>query len=121
MIALVEGAPDLLAAHHFIHAEEREQDIAAVCITGATMNIHEDALPQFTGERVRIFPHLDEAGQEAARRWTKQLESVGATVDCFSLDGITGTNGQPVKDINDLASLDADNFESDHDLWSIFP
>jgi hypothetical protein len=121
VVALVEGTPDLLAAHHFTHAEGRERDVAAVCITGAANSIPDDALPSFAGRRVRIFPHLDDAGQKAAQRWTAQLESVNATVDCFDLGGITRTSGQPVKDLNDLASLDADKFETDHDLWSIFP
>jgi hypothetical protein len=121
VIALMEGAPDLLAAHHFIYAEGREHDVSAVCITGASNRIHESALPHFIGKRVRIYPHLDKAGQDAAPRWTAQLESVNATVDCFDLSDIPMTSGQPVKDLNDLALLDADKFESDHDLWSIFP
>ena len=121
MIALVEGAPDLLAAHHFIHAEERERDVAAVCITGATMNIHESALPLFSGKRVRIYPHLDDAGQKAAQRWTEQLESVNAVVDCYDLSGIPNVTGGRVGDLNDLSSLDADTFESDRELWSVLP
>jgi hypothetical protein len=121
VIALVEGAPDLLAAHHFIYAEERERDVAAVCITGATMNIHADALPLFTGKRVRIFPHLDDAGRKAAERWTAQLESVNADVDCYDLSGIPIVSGGRVGDLNDLSSMDADAFESDRELWSVLP
>ena len=121
MIALVEGAPDLLAAHHFIYAEERERDVAAVCITGASMRIHESALPLFTGKRVRIYPHLDDAGQKAAERWTAQLESVNAVVDCYDLSGIPTVTGGRVGDLNDLSSLDADTFESDRELWSVLP
>ena len=121
VIVLVEGAPDLLAAHHFIYAESRERDVAAVCVTGASNRIHADALPLFAGKRVRIFPHLDVAGQDAALRWTAQLESVNATVDCFDLRNIPTTSGQPVKDLNDLTSLDADIFERDRELWSVLP
>ncbi|MBI4024765.1 MAG: hypothetical protein HY360_07260 [Verrucomicrobia bacterium] len=120
-IALVEGTPDLLAAHHFIHAEGRERDVAAVCITGASNRIHEEAMPHFAGKRVRIFPHLDDAGETASERWTAQLESVNAVVDCFDLRDIPTTSGQPVKDLNDLSSLSADAFEGDRDLWSVFP
>jgi hypothetical protein len=121
VIALVEGAPDLLAAHHFIWAEERERNVAAVGITGATMNIHANALPQFAGKRVRILPHLDEAGQAAARRWTEQLESAGADVDCFDLSGVLTVSSERVGDLNDLTQLDADAFESERELWEVLP
>jgi len=119
MIALVEGGPDLLAAHHFIIAEERERDVAAVCIAGASMQIHESALPLFTGKRVRIYPHLDDAGRKAAQRWTEQIESVNAVVDCYDLSGIPTVTGGRVGDLNDLSSLDADTFESDRELWGV--
>ena len=119
MIALVEGAPDLLAAHHFIHAEERERDVAAVAMLGASQRIHADALPLFTGKRVRIYPHLDDAGQRAVERWTAQLESVNAVVDCFDLTGIPKTDGQTVKDLNDLTSLSIDVF--DPELFEVLP
>jgi hypothetical protein len=121
VIALVEGAPDLLAAHHFIHAEGREKDVAAVAMLGASQRIHETALPLFTGKRVRIYPHLDSAGQAAALRWTSQLESVNAEVDCFDLSGIPTTSGGLLKDLNELSSLSADSFESDRELWSVLP
>lgn len=121
VIALVEGAPDLLAAHHFIYAEERERDVAAVAMLGASQRIHESALPLFTGKRVRIFPHLDKAGADAAQRWTAQLESVNADVDCFDLSGIPVASGGRVADLNDLSSMDADAFESDRELWSVLP
>lgn len=121
VIALCEGAPDLLAAHHFIYAEERERDVAAVCITGGTMKIHPDALPLFKGKRVRIYPHLDKTGQDSIQRWTEQIESVGADVDFCDLSGIPTVTGRRVKDLNDLSSLDADTFESDRELWRILP
>lgn len=121
VIALVEGGPDLLAAHHFIYAEERERDVAAVCITGGTMKIHADALPLFKGKRVRIYPHLDKTGQDSIQRWTEQIESVGADVDYCDLSGIPTVTGGRVKDLNDLTQLDADTFESDRELWRILP
>ena len=120
-IALVEGAPDLLAAHHFIIAEGREQDVAAVAMLGASQRIFETALPHFRDKRVRIYPHLDSAGQDAARRWTEQLESAGADVDCFDLSGIPTVSNGRVGDLNDLTQLDADIFESERELWSVLP
>jgi len=121
VIALVEGSPDLLAAHHFIYAEGRERDVAAVCITGGTMQIHPDALPLFAGKRVRVFPHLDKTGHDGAQRWTQQLEAVAAEVDCFDLSGIATVSGGRVGDLNDLSNLDADAFESDRELWRMLP
>jgi hypothetical protein len=121
MIALVEGGPDLLAVHHFIFAEGRDQDVAGVCITGATHSIHEDALPHFADKRVRLFPHLDDAGQQSAERWTTQLERMGCVVDCFALTGITKVDGHLAKDLNDLSSMNADAFVRDRELWSVLP
>lgn len=121
IIALVEGGPDFLAAHHFIVAEGRDRDVAAVCITGASQRIHPRALPLFHNKRVRIFPHVDAAGQDAAQRWVGQLESVGAEVDCFALSGIPTVAGGHVNDVNDFSHLDADTFEQDRELWRIFP
>ncbi|MCG3147245.1 MAG: hypothetical protein PCFJNLEI_00683 [Verrucomicrobiae bacterium] len=121
VIALVEGGPDLLAAHHFIYAEERECDVAAVAMLGASQRIHESALPLFSGKRVRIYPHLDDAGRKAAARWTEQLESINADVDCCDLSGISTVTGGCVKDLNDLTQLDAETFESDRELWRILP
>jgi hypothetical protein len=111
-IALVEGAPDFLAAFHWIWAEDRS-DIAPVAILGASMSIHPVALPLFRGKRVRIFPHYDAErfnGFDAARRWEAQLRVAGAIVDCFDLTGLTRSDGRPVSDLNDLCSVS-------HDQW----
>jgi hypothetical protein len=120
-ILLVEGGPDLLAAHHFVNAEERERDVAAVAMLGATHRIHPDALPLFRGKRVRIYPHLDDAGRKAAERWTEQLDAVNADVDCFDLSGIPTTSNGRVADLNDLCHLDADAFETDRQLRMVLP
>ncbi len=60
-----EGGPDLLAALHFIHAHSGggEALFFPVAMLGASQRIHPDALPIFTGKRVRIMPHLDAAGR----------------------------------------------------------
>lgn len=120
-VALVEGGGDLLAACHFIHCESRERDVAPVAMLGASQRIHEDALPLFAGKRVRLFPHLDTAGQDAAERWTRQLESVGAEVDGFDFTGLHRTDGTPIGDLNDLASISADDFETERETWAVMP
>lgn len=110
-VALVEGGPDLLAACHYIVAEAREGDVAPVAMLGAANPIPENALLFLANKRVRIFPHLDPAGREAALRWTRQLERVGCEVDAFDFRGLTRSDGEPVIDLNDLALIDADCFE----------
>ena len=119
-VALVEGGPDLLAAFHFALAEGRQDHVAVVAMLGASLAIPDDALPLFADKRVRIFPHLDEAGQDAAARWERQLVDIGAEVDCFSLAGVRKVDESVVKDLNDLAFLHADDFEEDRALWNLF-
>ncbi|MDO9540999.1 MAG: CHC2 zinc finger domain-containing protein [Kiritimatiellia bacterium] len=119
-MALVEGGPDLLAAFHFVHCESRQDHVVPVAMLGASLSILDDALPYFTGKRVRIFPHLDVAGQDAAARWEGQLVAAGAEVDCFALTSIRKADGSAVKDLNDLSSIHADDFEDDRALWNLF-
>jgi hypothetical protein len=119
-VALCEGGPDLLAAHHFMWAQDRAQDCAAVAILGGA-KIHPAALASFAGKRVRIFRHLDAAGEDAMHRWAKQLADAGADVDAFNFAGLRTTDGSPVKDLNDLARIGADDFETHRCLWNLFP
>jgi len=121
VIAFCEGGPDLLAACHFILAEDRRTDCAPVAMLGASCSIHEEALPLFTGKRVRIFPHLDESGLAAAVRWAEQLADAGAEVDAFSFVSLSRTDGTPIKDLNDLSAVHADDFEANPCLKSLFP
>jgi len=120
-IALCEGGPDLLAAFHFIFCEDREISCSPVAMLGASHQIHADALPMFTGKRVRIFGHDDEAGRCAVERWAAQLASVGADVDAFSFAGLRQTDAKPVNDLNDCTSVHADDFEAERILWRVIP
>ncbi len=119
-MALVEGGADLLAALHFAWSEGREHELGAVAMLGAGLTIPDDALPMFTGKRVRIFPHLDDAGQDAAARWDRQLVNADAEVDCFNLAEIHTSDGGTVGDLNDLSAVHADDFETDRSLWNLF-
>ena len=120
-IALCEGGPDLLAALHFISCESREAHCSPVAMLGASQRIHPDALLLFAGKRVRIFGHDDEAGRAAVELWAGQLEPVGADVDAFTFAGLRQVDGQPVKDLNDLTSIHADDFEAERILWGVMP
>ena len=82
------------------------------------MSIHSVALRLFQGKRVRIFPHYDADGFDAARRWEAQLQSVGAVVDCFDCSGLTKSDGGTVSDLNDLCLLDG---QSDAEADEILP
>jgi CHC2-type zinc finger protein len=114
---LCEGGPDFLSAFHFIVSTHRP-DSFPIAMLGAGLRIHADALPHLTGKRIRIFPHVDENGQglNAATVWQNQLESVGATVDAFSFEGLTTKDGGPVKDLNDLARMKPGDIGLS-DLW----
>ena len=118
-IALCEGGADLLAAFHFAWCEDRERDVAPVAMLGASQRIHESALPLLARKRIRIFPHLDSAGRQAAERWARQLE--GAEVDWFDFAGLQKTDGNAVGDLNDCTSICADHFEADRELWEMLP
>ena len=115
-IALCEGGPDLLAAHYLAlweqatHHSKRDVQCSPVGLLGARQRIHPDALPLFTGKRVRIFGHDDEAGRAAVERWAGQLASVGADVDAFSFAGLRQVDGEPVKDLNNSLLMDAMSF-----------
>jgi hypothetical protein len=120
-VALVEGGGDLIAACHFVFCEDRERDVAPVAILGAANSIPADALPLLAGKRVRLFPHTDSAGQEAAANWTRQLESAGADVDEFDFAGLHRTDGADVGDLNDLAYISPDDFEAERETWAVLP
>ena len=115
-IALCEGGPDLLAAHYqalweqATHFSKRDAQCSPVAMMGATQRIHSDALPMFTGKRVRIFGHDDAAGRVAVELWAAQLETVGADVTAFSFAGLVQSDGKPVKDLNDWLLMDAASF-----------
>jgi hypothetical protein len=109
-IPLIEGGPDLLAAYHLMWCEERH-DLTPAALLGASNSIHPVALPLFAGRRVRIFPHNDEAGAIAARRWHDQLVRVGATVDYYDMTGLQRFDDGLVDDLNDFMLIDYDGWE----------
>jgi hypothetical protein len=82
---VVEGMPDYLAACDMLAAAAR--DFVPVAMLGASQGIHADALPWFRGREVLVLGHPDQAGLDSAKRWTRQLQSAGASVRAVQLDG----------------------------------
>jgi hypothetical protein len=114
-IALTEGVPDFLSAFHLALAFGVDAVVAPVCMSGVSVSIPGDVLPRFSGKRIRIFAHNDEAGQAAAERWTEQLKDI-ATVDRFTFQGLDMSDGKPVKDLNDLLSIGSDSYRKNAKL-----
>lgn len=110
--AFCEGGPDLLSAYALMWAEDREADCTAVCMLGANAQIHPAAIPLFAGKRIRVYPHVDEPGKAAARKWAIDLRRAGAVVDAYSFDGLKQATGETVGDLNDFLRLDCDDWES---------
>jgi hypothetical protein len=92
-----------------------EQQMAPVTMLGANQVIPPEALVNgaLRGRRIRIYGHEDEAGRQAAQRWGGQLSLAGALVDGYSPAGLSRHDGGPVNDLNDLAHIDPDTWESD--------
>ena len=102
-VLLVEGSGDLVAAYHFVH--EGSQDWLPVAILGAASKLSMEALLMLNGKHVRIIPHVDKAGQEAAEKWNNQLAAAGIAVDWFDLGGLRKASGEAVKDLNDCTDI----------------
>ena len=100
VILLVEGGPDGLAASAAIMEEGRWRDAAVVVMASASPAIHPEALPHFSGKRVRIFADDGHAGEQASRKWHGQLLQAGATPDILSLADVPG-----ISDLEELMRL----------------
>jgi hypothetical protein len=101
-IAIVEGGPDLLAAHQYAYIEDKLDNVAICAMLGSSNKICDDALAELSGKRIRVIGHADKAGAKARTRWMEQLAHFGCKVDAYDLCGLTFENGKQVSDINDL-------------------
>lgn len=97
-IALVEGAPDLLAAWTLIHLRGITDTTRPVAMLGAANAIPEEALPSFAGKNVFIYPHADDAGKKAGERWAAQIIRAG---------GIPRWCEPVAKDLNEMLAITA--------------
>lgn len=80
LLLLVEGIPDLLAAHDIVVRERAVGSTGVIGMLGATARISNEAIKKIVARHVRIVPHKDMAGVEAARRWSDSLRKAGSQV-----------------------------------------
>jgi hypothetical protein len=85
---------------------------SAVASTIARNLIPQGELRHFQGKHVRIFADADGPGLQAESRWWRQLGATGARVDGYSFSGFIRSDGQSVKDLNDFALIDPDQWEA---------
>lgn len=107
LVYFCEGGPDLIAAVTavFLAAPEQLERAAFVSMLGAGQSIPDDALHLFTGKRVRIFAHADEAGAAARDKWAGQLiEIEPAALSAWQSD-------TPGEDLNDFLQANHQNDE----------
>lgn len=115
-IALVEGAPDLIAGFHLAWIAGQEERVAPVAMLGS-MPIPKQALPLFANKRVRLFGHFDKetTGGDAETTRGKQLRELGIHVDRYDLSGFKTVDGEPVKDLCDFCHVDVDQWEQERE------
>ena len=124
-VVVVEGAPDFLAAIHFILLENKAETVAPVGILGASNHrLAPEALAKFKGKRVCLFPHVDDAGRKAVREWARQFKEAGAArVTAFDLSGLVMADGTEGKDLAELLKIHPDCFhaEAGRKFWEVMP
>jgi hypothetical protein len=122
-IILCEGAPDLVAAHHFISIEGKAGTVAAVAMLGAGCpTIAPEALAFFTGKHVRFIPHLDRAGMSSLREWSARVQTAGPkSLEWFDLGGLRTTGGAKGKDLADVCKIAPECAERFPKFRSIIP
>ena len=114
-----EGSKDALAALHFADAEARLSQIGVVAALGSEVKPIRDDIEKLRGRRLRLFPDVDAAGQDAAARIGRAIATLAAETQIFDLKGLCRDDGEPVKDLFDVTRIDYDDFETNRDLWSI--
>jgi hypothetical protein len=107
LVYFCEGAPDLIAAATlvFLQAPDQFTRSAFVSMLGASQAIAEEALHLFTGKRIRIFAHADDAGAAARDKWATQLiDSEPVALSAWQSD-------TPGEDLNDFLAANHDDQE----------
>jgi hypothetical protein len=118
-MVLTEGGGDGLAAAHFAIQSGCIDDLGIVVMLGAGARIPDECIPFFGERHVRIFIHDDgekESGMKAARAWAEQIRGTAGRVDGVTFDGLLQSDGEPVRDLNDLCSVDPVSYEARRDF-----
>lgn len=109
-VLLVEGSGDFVAAHHFcLEGCARIPNWLPMAMLGSTARLSKDAYEFVRGKRVKIIPHIDEAGGSGAQNWAKDLKQIGCQVSGFNLGGLRTRGGSSVKDLNDCTDIHPDH------------
>lgn len=112
-VLIVEGGPDFLAANFLISQTRKEELYGVIGMLGAHQILTSKQVELLRGKRVRIFPHMDEAGLKGAKNWQSALLLEGVDSDIYDFDSITRDDGQLVTDLNDLLQVGVDDWEND--------
>jgi hypothetical protein len=119
ILLIPEGSKDALAALHFAAAEDKLLEMGVVAALGSAVKPTPDDIEKLRGRRIRIFPDVDNAGQNAAVRIGQGIATLAAEVQVFDFVGLNRDDGKPVKDLFDLTRIDYDDFEANRGLWSL--
>lgn len=101
-VMLAEGGPDFLAAICLIDRFDLWGIVSPVALFGASLSIHEKAVPFFRHKIVTVAEHNDEPGRELTKRLALQLEGIA------SVSGVCMSEGDLndcYKTIGDIATL----------------
>lgn len=104
-VFLTEGTVGYLELLELLHRADMSHCTAALTLPSAASSIPSDVLPTLAGRRVRIIGDTGRAGEQAASRWVRELQSVGANVDCVDLSRVPELVRVPKADLGDLLKL----------------
>ena len=119
ILLIPEGSKDALAALHLADAEDRLMDVGVVAALGSAVKLIPGDVEKLRGRRIRIFPDVDAAGQNAAARIGQAIATLAAEAQIFDLRGLCRDDGAPVRDLFDVTRIGYDDFEANRDLCSI--
>jgi len=119
ILLIPEGSKDVLAALHLADAEDTLREVGVVTALGSAVKPTPDDIEKLRGRRIRIFPDVDPAGQNAAARIGEAIATLTAEVQIFDLARLYRDDGERVKDLFDVTRIDYDDFEANRDLWSL--
>jgi len=107
-ILLTEGGPDFLSAIELCNLYDLPA--SPVGILGASMPIHEKAIPFFRGKIVHVAEHNDSAGRDATKRWREQLQGISLVIPFpMPKDDLN----QAIEDLGPRATLDYLPYETE--------